>query len=145
MSQGPIKREDFRSLSDLDLLCALVAGEAAGEAEEGQMCVAHVVMNRVKRGFGKDLHDVALKPSQFSCFDAPRRYHDMWLAASPAMQQPWVVKLREVCARALAGSPDPTCGADHYFAAWIPTPKWADKMRETVRVGTHIFFDSGRR
>lgn len=37
---------------------------------------------------------------------------------------------------------DITYGADHYFADWIPEPRWAKDMPQTTKIGRHTFYRS---
>jgi hypothetical protein len=49
-------------------------------------------------------------------------------------------RLAEVVDRAW-GMPDTIHGADHYYASYIPRPRWAEPpARMTVRHGVHMFF-----
>lgn len=62
--------EDLAGYSDVELLALLIAGEADGESLAGQVAVACVPVERLRRRrWGATLRDVILQPYQFSTFN----------------------------------------------------------------------------
>ena len=63
-------QEKIRKVDELDLIIAVVRGEAAGEPFLGKLAVACVVRNRVKdKRWPATFREVILQPKQFSCFN----------------------------------------------------------------------------
>jgi len=133
----PDPKRTIEAQRELTLLALCVWGEARGEPNLGKSAVAHVVMNRWRLGtFGKTLHDVLLKPKQFSCFNADdsNRNKLLKIKASETWNQ---------CFNAALGAyggidPDPTRGATHYCEI-NSNPGWRKLMLETARIGGHVF------
>lgn len=156
----------FYELSKDELLSILLKGEAGGESLLGKLGVLWVVKNRVKKGGwfydsliskhlpDKPYHAVILKNAlvkgkvklrfiyQFSCFqdadpndpldDDPNRIKLLTLANNhqfPLLEMVGGLDRME----------DPTRGATHYYADYIPKPYWADKMENTCKIGRHYF------
>lgn len=129
------------SLGDLEVLARTVFGEARGQEFKGQLAVAWVVRNRAARPqrFAQTIAGVCLQPAQFSC----------WNRSDPNFVRLVSVALPDaayVTALAAAGmvltdqAPDPTGGADHYYASHIKPPAWSKAMKQTARIGAHIFW-----
>ncbi len=116
-------------------------GEAEGEGEAGMLAVAWVIRNRAARkGWPGTITGVVLQPMQFSFWngDSQRR-----AAICEATDEAHQVALR-ILLEAYAMDEDVTRGADHYYADYIREPSWASSMTQTVKIGRHLFFDSGR-
>ena len=67
--EGVVQWDESMNLSeqDLYLMAATIYTEAGGEAYEGQVAVANVLLNRLRSGkYGKTLEDVVYQPYQFS-------------------------------------------------------------------------------
>jgi spore germination cell wall hydrolase CwlJ-like protein len=134
----------FKSRDELTLLATLIAGEARGETEIGQIACGWVVRNRVHSGepkwFGTWWHGVMLKPYQFSCFnkDDPnrRRLLNPYKYFGDLV---WTACYRSAAQVYFDLSKDPTFGADHYHTSAV-NPKWADSSKITARIGNHIFY-----
>lgn len=63
------QQEQIESASDLDLLIAVIRGEAESEPFIGKLAVACVIRNRVNdRRWPDTYREVILRPKQFSCF-----------------------------------------------------------------------------
>jgi len=132
----------FEDMEDLDLLMALIWGEARGELVMGQIAVGAVVRNRLRDPrWPKTWSGVILQRKQFSCFNpndpninkiidgiALKRIDSMW------RQCRWV-----------AGGimydylPDPTKGANHYHTKGCD-PSWDDNVKPTIQIGAHVFY-----
>lgn len=126
---------------DLDALARTLFGEARGEPLEGLYAVAWVIQNRYKRGgrFGLTIADVCKKPLQFSCWNPDDPNYPELLAAN--LEQPAFLRCYGAACLVLSRAvPDPTGGADHYFASSMAvSPSWASGMHRTERIGHHIF------
>lgn len=142
-------------MPDEELLARLVWGEARGESIEGKLAVAHVVLNRVKSGRygGKGgVKGVALKPWQFSCFNASDPNLGLVVEAGGGRDAPVFLECLAVARLALGeltidptGGKEEGSGATHYFnpkavaggwpASWDPK-----RMRLLRRIGKHNFY-----
>jgi len=138
---------NLKEVGELNLLTALLWGEARGEPLEGKIGVAWVVRNRENKPgwWGVGYTNVMLKPQQFSCFNlGDPNYHGLLLRILPSrnanMQDPVYRECRWV-AHGVLGNwvPDPTGEANHYHA-WEITPYWAKGQRPTTRIGNHFFY-----
>lgn len=123
-------------------VAATLWGEARGEPREGKVAVAWVIKNRVARPawWGRDWTSVCTAPAQFTCWwdDQAERVR------SATARTPGYAECLEVAREVIAGTaPDPTGGADHYYADTIPTPKWARGRTPIARIGRHVFFRLG--
>ena len=142
----------LRKLAELpedELLARLIWGEARGEFIEGKMAVANVVMNRVKSGKygGKGgVKGVALKPWQFSCFNASDPNLGLMLGPFGGRDAPFFhqcltvakIVLGELCS-------DNTRGATHYFNPDVVPGGWPKswdpkRMRFLRKIGRHDFY-----
>lgn len=148
-------------MTDADLLAQLATdqvlaitlyGEARGEAVEGRIAVASVVMNRVKaKRFGHDARAVCLAPLQFSCWQpkgGQENYDDVMAIARATANGTAPGPILRECAwialGALSGDiRDRVNGSTHYLTAdlfRIAPPAWAKGKTPAVRVGSQLFF-----
>lgn len=125
-------------------LARTIYGEAAQESQRGKEAVANVVMNRVRsRRWPSGVADVCLQPWQFSCWNAAdpmrRRIENMQPGHNSAFNQCLAIARRAVD-RQLG---DHTNGATHYYASYIPEPRWIGASPNavmTLQVGVHKFY-----
>lgn len=125
----------------MEVLARTIFGESRGQPFAGQCAVGHVILNRTKRParFGKTVAAVCIKPLQFSCWNRNDPNFPKLMQAE--ITDPDYAKAFAAAALVLSGErPDPTGGADHYFADYIAKPDWAEAMLETVKIGAHRFF-----
>lgn len=123
----------------VDLLARTVYGEARGEGYLGQLAVAHVIVNRAKRGgwWGKSVPEVCLKPSQFSCWNTSDPNRVPMLTANLSHKQ--FAQCYRAALSALHGlEPDPTGGACHYLARGVETDWSHGQHYESI--GGHKFY-----
>ena len=136
----PATREDW----ELGARC--LWGEARGEAWDGQVAVAWVIRNRAERPgwWGHTVSEVVLHPRQFSVFNEsdPNRPKVLNVTSD----DPTFRRCLGIFALVLSGDlSDPTNSATHYFTAAPPSsdmawpPAWSMKMRQTARIGHHVF------
>lgn len=125
---------------DLEIGAATIFMEASNQGAAGQSAVAHVLVNRMRTSkWGGTIASVCLWPAQFSCWntqDTNRKRMATTLDSSPIM-----VACQKAMREALDGvTADPTSGACFYFTDGIEPPPWASAMRQTAKIGRHIFF-----
>lgn len=112
--------------------------EARGETKEGKIAVAHVILNRVRQS-DTSVRDVIYKPYQFSWANAGKRPPITDYAALSDCFEAAI----DCFAERLEGKD--LKDADHYFADYIPVPKWAEGMTQIVKIGKHLFYRSKRK
>lgn len=121
------------ALNDDHVTCVakVVHHEAANQPRDGQIAVAHVLLNRVEEGFGRDVCAVARQPRQFFNID---RYKP-----NPASQS-WetaVAVAREV----LSGeAEDHSRGALYFHANWAKLDRFFQTRTRVARLDDHDFF-----
>lgn len=122
-----------------DIALRTVWGEARGEGEAGMVAVAHVLVNRLRSGrWGDTLTKVCLWPVQFSCWNTTDPNREQIAALADA--DPLLLQIADYVADALTGTPDPTNGSTHYYAAGTPVPNWSFHGRFQVQIGKHRFY-----
>ena len=134
------------SFYDLEIMARTIYGEARGEKWAGKVAVAWVIRNRAEADLGRDnrpdwwgegIAGVCLRPWQFSCWNAKDKMR-------PKIEAADSLKLADCIRVAFAvltdEEPDPTKGATHYYASYIPEPKWAQGRTPTTVIGLHKFY-----
>jgi spore germination cell wall hydrolase CwlJ-like protein len=109
----------------------VVHHEAANQPRKGQIAVAHVLVNRVKKGFGDDVCDVANQPGQFFRLSRykPNRNTAEWAEAV------------DVARAVLAGEVrDHSNGALFFHANWAKLNGFFRTRTKVARVEDHTFF-----
>lgn len=130
-------------MDDLDWIALTVKQEAEGEADDGKLAVAFVIVNRMREK-GRGAADIVLAPWQFSCWntDSPTRGRlgDVSLA-SPL----WLACYRAAAAAYYGLLPDPTRGSTSYLNPVVCSD--AQRARAGYRlsavraeIGRHHFF-----
>lgn len=127
--------------ADFDILARTIFGEARGQSFEGQVAVGWVIRNRTARPrrFQPTVASVCLAPKQFSCWNRD----DPTFVRMVTVQTPDPAYVSALAAAGMVLTDrvsDPTGGADHYFAEYIQTPSWAKAMKQTAKIGAHVFF-----
>jgi peptidoglycan hydrolase-like protein with peptidoglycan-binding domain len=133
---------------DLDAVVRTMLGEAAGEGDEGLAAVAHVLINRLDRGYAGSLYDVAHAPKQFSAWNSGGMGGNDLVDLST--DDPRYQEALAIAEQVLNGQrEDVTGGAVNYFAPKGMTgkngtvkgePKWAGDMSYTTTIGGHRFY-----
>jgi spore germination cell wall hydrolase CwlJ-like protein len=130
--------DKFASNAPLDqetnCLATAVYFEARGESLEGQLAVAHVVMNRASSGrYPSDWCGVVKQPAQFSFvrhgeFPYADTNSDAW-------------KKAEAIAELAAANVVPSVSPDvlWYHADYV-APSWRHGLQEVQQIGAHIFY-----
>lgn len=144
--------ERFTKLG-LATLAATIYGEARGESFDGQVAVAHVILNRLKRPkrFADTLEKVCRQKFQFSCWNAG----DPNSVACKAIvdrgdseilfwhEDPVFRKCVIAAYSAVNGTaPDKTGGATHYFVTKSKKPKWVEGKEPSAVIGAHSFYNN---
>lgn len=131
-------------MDDLDTLVRTVYGEARGEPTDGQQAVASVILNRARQ-LGQPVSAVVQAPGQFESWSSPSTSRAMasLSATSPAYQS-----IKAAIQPILDGTvPDPTGGADHFYAPTLQAadgrnkPSWDNGTGQTI--GNHVFLKVG--
>ena len=118
------------------VLAQAIYYEGRGESIEGQIAIAHVILNRVLDGrFPNTIKGVVHQAHQFSYLggDIPEWYDDV-----KAYEQ-----ARYIASMVLLGlTSDPTNGATHYLnpKKVRRLPKWARKFEQKIVIGNHTFY-----
>lgn len=122
------------SENDIRLMANAVYGEARGEPYEGQVAIAAVILNRVKRPeFPNTVAGVIFEPLAFSAVSDGQ----IWLEPDETA--------RRAVLDAINGW-DPTGGKVYYFnpakayAPWM-WERYGKQQGQAVRIGKHIFID----
>lgn len=113
---------------------ATVYHEARSEPVFGQVCVAHVILNRALIRH-LSIKEVIYQPKQFSCYNEnkylPIDNYKSMVRAEKAFQ-------RAIDERLYGYN---LYGADHYHATYMdPYPSWSKDMKVVAQVGLHIFY-----
>lgn len=129
---------------DLEALTRTLFGEAEAHNVADAEAIASVVLNRVDLPNWPDtISHVCLQPSQFSCWNRG----DPNLKRILTRRGPWYERCREIALRAAQGEiPDPTHRSTHYYATYVPEPKWARGHTPVYRVkhrggSAHLFYN----
>ncbi len=127
---------ELQAMSDWALLALLIASEADNQPLMGQVAVAMVPMARLHRTprYGRTLHEVMLKPYQFSTFND---FHYRGFTH----RIPHYSMMAQLATAGLLHSP--TAGATHYCRYDLdPMPKWTQLQYSTYlgKIGDHVFF-----
>jgi spore germination cell wall hydrolase CwlJ-like protein len=124
---------DLNKSYDLIMGALTVWKEARGEPLEGKRAVYHVILNRMKAGWGATVLQVVTARYQFSCWNAD----DPNVNKFPDAKDPSWLECLEVI---LNPGEDNTQGAKHYFNPKIVTPSWSLKMVLSLKIGNHAFY-----
>jgi hypothetical protein len=127
---------------EVDTLARTLWGEARGEGRVGMEAVASVILNRLHRQnwWGKSISAVCRRAWQFSCWNqnAPGLKQLMSITASDPEFRTAVAVANEAVKLQL---PDITKRATHYYASYIPAPRWARGKTPCCSIGRHLFFN----
>jgi N-acetylmuramoyl-L-alanine amidase len=137
------------SALDIDLFAKTIYGEARGTSYEGKIAVAHVVLNRARRGGWWTQNDdgipndtiaaACIDPRQFSC----------WNTSDPNLRKIALVqrgdRIFQECEFIAIGAilghhPDPTNGSCHYHGVHV-LPTWAEGHTSVGTIGAHMFYN----
>ncbi len=134
---------DPQTFDEVDVLTRTVYGEARGESQDGQAAVAWVILNRAKKGrtyMGKNIKEVCLKPSQFSCWNSndPNRKLLVTLDTNNETYK----RIRKIVEEVLNETrADNTHDSTHYHTSRVE-PSWAKGKNPVVTIGNHLFYNN---
>lgn len=141
-----MNRDQFLKLTEKQILALVIYGEARGESAEGKIAVGSVILERVKRDgwFGKNLHDVILKPYQFSCFleqdpNYPKLLHiaEQWdeeMTSNAALNDCY-----GIASGLLSGKIPLSVMATHY-KVFTCNVYWTKEMVRVTKIAAHEFY-----
>lgn len=112
-------------------MAKVVHHEAGNQPRKGQIAVAHVLLNRVKRGFGHHVCEVANQRGQFFRLARykPNRKSAEWAEAV------------DVARDVLAGEvPDHSKGALYFRATWKRPNSFFRSRTKVTRLDDHVFY-----
>ena len=115
------------SITAAALLClsSVIYHEARGESLEGQLAVAHVVLNRVESPhFPDTVCGVVTQPYQFSWYP----------------ERPLVDHKADLAAEVLEGNTESPVGDSLYFHSLSYNP-WGGSVQYVTRIGGHTFYE----
>lgn len=115
----------------VNCVAKVVHHEAGNQPREGKIAVAHVLLNRVKKGFGDNVCAVAKQPGQFFRIDRyhPDRKSDGWAEAV------------DVARDVLAGEArDMSRGALYFHANWAKPDRFFRSRTKVARLEDHDFY-----
>jgi len=138
---------DLKEVGKLNLMTALIYGEARGENIVGKIGVGWVVKNRaIDTRWPRGIEDVILQPGQFSCFNSGDKNFEL-VCDTACKASKYLDKLdfresRWVAFGVLNGwIRDVTGGANHYHELNMEKyPYWSDNKKVTKIIGDHIFY-----
>lgn len=129
--------------ADRDMMIRTVLGEAAGEPQQGQAAVAHVIMNRLYDGqWGDTPSAVVQAKGQFEPWQTRRKELMGIDRNSPQYQN-----VGKIVDGVVSGAiDDPTNGATYFLNPTIvrnrtggTLPNWA-QGKPTAQIGNHAFY-----
>lgn len=135
--------DSLERMTDADLLALLIAAESDGEPLAGQVAVACVVIERLRRRrWGDTLRAVMLAPAQFSTFNdtgKPGPADDHWQRFRHRFPLYWM--MARLAMDGLLNSP--VNGATHYCRHDLePKPRYTLPKYSIYRgrIGAHVFY-----
>ena len=136
LAQDAAEAQAARKLAALDpkavnCMAKVVHHEAGNQPRKGQIAVAHVLVNRVKRGFGDHVCEVANQRGQFFRLARykPNRKSSEWAEAVG------------IARAVLAGAePDHSKGALFFHATWKRPNSFFRSRTKVTRLKDHDFY-----
>ena len=126
--------------SMLMCLALNVYHEARSDEMIGQYAVAHVVMNRVQHDrFPDDICAVVHQGYHKGKHKCQFSWYCDGKSDTPHDPEAWAWAVLVAYDVLQSRVPDPTYGATHYHATYVK-PYWADHYKQTVTLGSHIFY-----
>lgn len=125
---------------DVSLLARTLQGEAGGESKEGQIAVAHVILNRIKHSHGREDSSVEKAVLRKGQFDV---WHDKRLLASLVREREQYAQMKVVAETAVSlyrQGRDYSHGATFYCRR-DKHPSWTRHMRLVAKLGGHKFYE----
>ncbi|MGB5451284.1 MAG: cell wall hydrolase [Sedimenticolaceae bacterium] len=140
VERKPSAQQNVQIENEVFCLALNIYFEARSEAEQGQLAVGHVVMNRVAdRHFPSTVCNVVKQGGE------DRRYRcqfSWWCDGQPDRplnQKAWLNSLQLAIEVYFGHSEDPTDGALWYHADYV-NPGWSDALILGNKIGQHVFY-----
>ena len=126
--------------SDRDCLAEAIYFEGRGEQREGQLAIAHVVLNRAAaKGTPKGACDVIREGEELGKGKCQFSWRCDGKSDHPTENAAWS-EAQQLADVVLKGETnDPTHGA-LYFHHTKVQPDWSAKLRRTAEIGNHIYY-----
>lgn len=126
---------DNLNRAELYCLSKAVYHESRGEPIEGQVAVAHVVLNRVNSdSYPSSVCGVVYEPHQFTDIGKTRPNYQ---------SKEWTTAVEVAILSKIGFLEDPTNGAKWYYAhKKIKKPSWAKKKIMVAQIGGHTFLNT---
>lgn len=143
--------ESFLKLSEKQIMALTIYGEARGESVEGKVAVGSVILERVehRNWDGKTIHEVCLKPWQFSCFNHgdPNRgkllnIAEMWdeaMAVNPALNDCYCIASGLIDGYVPRTKEIADSHATQYLTVGCDAA-WEREMKKVAVIGRHEFY-----
>tara|TARA_R110002012_G_scaffold227044_1_gene399211 strand:- start:608 stop:1015 length:408 start_codon:yes stop_codon:yes gene_type:complete len=130
------------TLTDITAMAGTMWGESRNQKIEGQIAVAHVINNRVKKRswYGKTIKEVCLKDWQFSCWNEDDPNRDKIIALNHGDRE-YLQMVGIAYLITLGKIADNTYGSTHYHTKTI-NPKWVENNKPIVIIGDHKFYNN---
>ncbi|MBI5621016.1 cell wall hydrolase [Candidatus Gottesmanbacteria bacterium] len=143
--ENPTWTKDFYDDTETMLLARTIYGEVGGESYEAKIAVAWSIRNRVEdaqKRWGGNYHEVILRQNQYDALWDKRTYDKVRNPPTVNKQEQEAWKASNTAAvQVVSGrTPDPTRGANHFYASPIAAPSWADEKKFTVQIGSTMFY-----
>lgn len=135
----PQKTRSFVEMTDYRTLKDTIYAEARGEPREGQIAVAHVILNRARanRSYwgGNSISGVCRQPWQFECWNG-RDHIEINEPAAYSSIDEWLPQVMN------GQIGDPTHGADHYNNPAKENASWVSNVDYVMDIANHRFYRS---
>ncbi len=143
--------ESFWKLSEKQIMAITIYGEARGESDAGKIAVGSVILERVEHRDwdGKTIHEVCLKPWQFSCFNERDPNYgkllniaEQWdesMALNPALNNCYCIAAGLIDGLILRTKEIAKNHATQYLTIDCDAP-WEKKMKKVATIGRHEFY-----
>ena len=126
--------------SDRDCLAEAIYFEGRGEAREGQLAIAHVVLNRATaKGAPRNTCDVIREGEELGKGRCQFSWRCDGEPDTPSDSAAWNGAQQLADAVLRGETADPTGGA-LYFHHTKVRPDWTTKLRRTAAIGSHIYY-----
>lgn len=130
-SSYPASEAKNINTNEIKCIATAVYSEARGEPIEGQIAVAHVILNRQKSGHYPDTAcGVVYQASQFT---------DVHLVKIDDKSKQWQQAVEVSVLSYIGFLDDPTKGSKWFYNPKKCSPKWAKRKTLMVQIGNHNF------
>ncbi len=126
--------------TEIECLALNIYHEARGEPADGQLAVAHVVLNRASDDrFPTQICDVVKEGGEARLHRCQFSWWCDGRSDRPRDQAAWQQSRAAAWAALLERTADPSRGALWYHADYV-NPVWASSMEQVATIGRHIFY-----